>query len=105
MPRRAVAQNVWRISSPTLLGVPQYFVTVSNPVAPLDTSFARGKYLVLVRLVPHSETRVLSVAIYDYVENLQFAQAHVLSGGLLVFSFLVILALTLLEKRAGRLRI
>ena len=51
------------------------------------------------------ETRVLSVAIYDYVENLQFAQAHVLAGGLLLFSFAVILSLMMLEKRFGRLRV
>mgnify|MGYP000473913181 CR=1 FL=1 len=45
------------------------------------------------------ETRVLSIAIFDYVETLQWDKAHLLSGGLLVFSFLVILAMTLLEKR------
>ncbi len=50
------------------------------------------------------ETRVLSVAIYDYVENLQWGQAHILAGGLLLFSFVVILALMTLEKRIGRLR-
>jgi molybdate transport system permease protein len=50
------------------------------------------------------ETRVLSVAIYDYVENLQWAQAHILAGGLLLFSFVVILSLMVLEKRVGRLR-
>ena len=32
------------------------------------------------------ETRVLSVALYDYVESLQFAEAHRLAGGLVVFS-------------------
>ena len=50
------------------------------------------------------ETRVLSVAIYDYVENLQWAEAHVLAAGLLVFSFAVILSLMLFEKRVGRLK-
>ncbi|MFP5505283.1 MAG: molybdate ABC transporter permease subunit [Gammaproteobacteria bacterium] len=48
------------------------------------------------------ETKVLSVAIYDYVETLQWAHAHVLAGGMLAFSFLVILAMYLLEKRIGR---
>jgi hypothetical protein len=32
---------------------------------------------------------------------LRFAEAHVLSGGLVAFSFLVILAMTLLAKRVG----
>jgi len=45
------------------------------------------------------ETRVLSVAIYDYVETLQWTQAHILAGGMLVFSFAVILGMTLLQKR------
>lgn len=38
-------------------------------------------------------TRVLSVQIYDHVEALEYAQAHWLAGGMLVFSFLVLLAL------------
>jgi len=45
------------------------------------------------------ETRVLSVAIYDYVESLQWAQAHLLAAGMMLFSFSVILALMLFEKR------
>ncbi|WP_020592662.1 molybdate ABC transporter permease subunit [Kiloniella laminariae] len=48
------------------------------------------------------ETRVLSVAIYDHVEALEWGQAHVLSVGLLIFSFLVILSMILLEKKMGR---
>jgi molybdate transport system permease protein len=48
------------------------------------------------------ETKVLSVAIYDYVETLQWAQAHILAGGMLLFAFVVILAMMLLEKRIGR---
>jgi len=48
------------------------------------------------------ETKVLSIAIYDYVESLQWAQAHVLAAGMLVFSFAVILSMMLLEKRIAR---
>lgn len=48
------------------------------------------------------ETRVLSVAVYEYVETLQWTQAHILAGGMLVFSFLVILPVTMLQKRIGR---
>jgi len=39
------------------------------------------------------KTRVVSVAIYDHVEALEYAEAHVLAGGMLLFSFLVLLAL------------
>jgi molybdate transport system permease protein len=48
------------------------------------------------------ETKVISIAIYDYVETLQWDKAHILAGGMLVFSFIVILAMMLLEKRIGR---
>lgn len=37
-------------------------------------------------------TKVLSVALYDHVEALEYAPAHWLAGGMLVFSFLVLLA-------------
>jgi len=36
------------------------------------------------------ETQVLSIAIYDHVEALEYGQAHLLSGGLLLFSFLIL---------------
>ena len=39
------------------------------------------------------KTRVVSVQIYDHVEALEYAQAHWLAGGMLGFSFLVLLAL------------
>jgi molybdate transport system permease protein len=48
------------------------------------------------------QTKVLSIAIYDYVETLQWAQAHVLAAGMLVFSFGVILSMMVLEKRIGK---
>lgn len=49
------------------------------------------------------KTRVMSVQIYDHVEALEYSQAHWLAGGLLVFSFLVLLALyTLNTLKPGR---
>ena len=48
------------------------------------------------------QTKVLSIAIYDYVESLQWKQAHILAAGMLVFSFVVILSMMLVEKRIGR---
>ncbi len=48
------------------------------------------------------ETKVLSVAIYDHVESLEWAQAHWLAGGMLVFSFVVVFTMYLLEKRLRR---
>jgi molybdate transport system permease protein len=48
------------------------------------------------------ETKVLSVAIYDFVETLQWTQAHILAGGMLIFSFIVVLTMMVLEKRIWR---
>lgn len=36
------------------------------------------------------KTQVLSIAIYDHVESLEYGQAHLLSAGLLLFSFLIL---------------
>ncbi len=60
-----------------------------------------GVVLMIGGSIP-GETKVLSVAIYDYVETLRWAEAHVLAGGMLVFSFLVILAMTLFGRRIGQ---
>ncbi len=49
------------------------------------------------------QTKVLSVAIYDHVESLEWTQAHWLAGGMVVFSFLVVLAMSVLGQRMQRL--
>ena len=48
------------------------------------------------------ETKVLSVAIYDHVESLEWREAHWLSAGMLLFSFVVVLATYTLEQRLRR---
>ena len=45
------------------------------------------------------ETKVLSVAIYDFVETLQWDKAHLLAAGMVVFSFLVIFITMTTERR------
>lgn len=45
------------------------------------------------------QTQVLSIAIYDHVESLEYANAHWLAGTLLVFSFLLLLLVYGLNKR------
>ncbi|WP_308723817.1 molybdate ABC transporter permease subunit [Metapseudomonas otitidis] len=39
------------------------------------------------------KTRVVSVQIFDHVEAMEYAQAHWLAGGMVVFSFFILLAL------------
>lgn len=48
------------------------------------------------------QTRVVSTQIYGHVEALQYTQAHWLSGAMLAFSFAVLLALGLLNRRSAR---
>ena len=43
-------------------------------------------------------TRVISVQIYDHVEALEYTQAHWLAGGMVVFSFIVLLGLNLTRR-------
>ncbi|MCL2655974.1 MAG: molybdate ABC transporter permease subunit [Betaproteobacteria bacterium] len=51
-----------------------------------------GLVLMLGGNIP-GKTRVLSVEIYDRVEALEYAQAHWLAAGMLLFSFIVLLLL------------
>jgi molybdate transport system permease protein len=45
------------------------------------------------------ETRVLSIAIYDHVEGMEYVHAHWLSGGLLLMSFLMLIAVYALNRK------
>ncbi len=58
-----------------------------------------GMVLMIGGNIPGATT-VLSVAIYDHVEGLEYGQAHGLAAGMLVFSFLVLLALYSVRKYA-----
>ncbi len=48
------------------------------------------------------ETRVLSVAIYNHVEAMEYSAAHLLAGGMVLFSFLVLLGLYLSGSRFSK---
>jgi molybdate transport system permease protein len=48
------------------------------------------------------KTRVVSTQIYGHVEAMEYAQAHVLAAGMVVFSFVVLLALSFMRKRNSR---
>jgi len=59
-----------------------------------------GVVLMIGGAIP-GQTKVLSVAIYDHVETMEYANAHALAGGMLVFAFAVLLALHLLNRLLG----
>ena len=44
-------------------------------------------------------TEVLSIALYNHVEALEYAEAHTLAAGLLIFSFAVLIAVYSLNRR------
>ena len=44
-------------------------------------------------------TKVISIAIYEQVETLNYAEAHYLSAGLLTFSFVVLLGVYVVNRR------
>jgi molybdate transport system permease protein len=47
------------------------------------------------------KTRVVSTQIYGHVEAMEYAQAHWLAGGMVVFSFVVLLCLSLLKRNGA----
>ncbi len=62
-----------------------------------------GVVLMIGGAIP-GKTEVLSTRIYQLVESLQFGEAHAIAGGLVVFAFLAMLALLLVERRIGGVR-
>jgi molybdate transport system permease protein len=50
------------------------------------------------------ETGVLSIAIYDHVEAMEYGQAHILAGGLLVLSFVMLLIVYIFNRRFSIMR-
>ena len=47
------------------------------------------------------KTQVVSTEIFTFVEAMEYDKAHVLAGGMLVFSFIVLMTLNLLNRRHG----
>jgi molybdate transport system permease protein len=88
------------------------FFTVALPLAKpgiltaaiLSFAHTVGEFGVVLMIggnIP-GKTRVVSTQIYGHVEAMEYAQAHWLAGGMLVFSFAVLLALSMMRKRVGR---
>ena len=85
------------------------FLTVASPMAirgyltaiVLGFAHTLGEFGVVLMVggnIP-GQTKVLSIAIYDHVEVLEYSQAHTLSAGLLLFSFIVLLAVYTTNRR------
>ena len=61
-----------------------------------------GVVLMIGGNIPH-KTKVLSIAIYDFVERGEWMKAHWVSAGMVLFAFVVVTATMLLDRRFGRL--
>ena len=57
-----------------------------------------GVVLMIGGSIP-GETHVLSIAIYDHVEALEYGNAHLLAGGLLIFSLLLLISVYAANRR------
>jgi molybdate transport system permease protein len=60
-----------------------------------------GVVLMIGGSIP-GRTRVLSIAVYEHVEALEYGQAHAIAAGMLGFSLLILLALYTLNRRLDR---
>ncbi|HEY8616217.1 molybdate ABC transporter permease subunit [Phenylobacterium sp.] len=81
------------------LSLPGYFVAAILTFAHTVGEF--GVVLMIGGAIP-GETEVLSIKIFHMVEALEWRQAHLVSGALVGFGFLVIVAMLLLERRMAR---
>ena len=91
----------------------QTFFLVAAPLA--RTGFVTGGILTFAHTVGEfgvvlmiggnipGETKVLSIAIYDFVERGDWTSAHWLSLGMVAFAFFVVSAMMLVDRRYGRL--
>ena len=48
------------------------------------------------------QTKVLSIAIYDFVERLEWGSAHLLALGMILFAFLTVTATMVIDRRFNR---
>jgi molybdate transport system permease protein len=88
------------------------FFTVALPLAKpglftatvLSFAHTVGEFGVVLMIggnIP-GKTQVVSTQIYGHVEAMEYAQAHWLAAGMVVFSFAVLIALSRLKRRSER---
>ncbi len=87
----------------------QTFARVASPLAlrgyvsaiVLGFAHTLGEFGVVLMVggnIPGS-TKVVSIAVFEHVETISYAQAHILSAGLLAFSFVVLLVVYAINRR------
>ena len=108
----AVGERITEAAATLRAGPVDIFATVVVPLSrrgfltALTLTFAHtvGEFGVVLMVggnIPGA-TRVLSIAIYDHAEALDYAAAHQLAGGLLAASFLLLLGVYAINRRHAR---
>jgi len=110
----AIGDNVMEQAATLRAGPIDRFFSVMMPMARpgfltaavLGFAHTIGEFGVVLMIggnIPGS-TKVISIAIYDHVESLEYTQAHWLSAILLVLSFVMLMAVYGLNRRFSVLR-
>lgn len=105
----AMGERHWEAAATLRAGPLDAFFNVALPLASpgiltgaiLGFAHTMGEFGVVLMIggsIP-GETKVLSIAIFEFVETLEWGKAHVLAGVMLVLSFAIILAMRLIETR------
>jgi molybdate transport system permease protein len=97
--RASPARSFWTVAVP--LARPGFLTAGVLGFAHTIGEF--GLVLMIGGNIP-GRTRVLSVAIFDYVEASRWREASLLAGSMVIFAFAVILTVTLIDKRSARAR-
>ena len=85
------------------------FLSVASPLAlrgyisgiVLGFAHTMGEFGVVLMVggsIP-GQTRVLATSVFDHVELMEYTQAHIISAGMLVFSFLVLLGVYVFNRK------
>ena len=89
-------QRFWRVVLP--LARPGYITGAVMTFAHTVGEF--GVVLMIGGNIP-GETKVIAIALYDYVERLQWGEAHTIALGMVVFAFVVIAVTFSIDRRVN----
>lgn len=89
-------QRFWRVALP--LARPGYITGAVMTFAHTVGEF--GVVLMIGGNIP-GQTKVIAIALYDYVERLQWGEAHMIALGMVVFAFVVIAVTLTIDRRVN----
>ena len=89
-------QRFWHVALP--LARPGYITGAVMTFAHTVGEF--GVVLMIGGNIP-GQTKVIAIALYDYVERLQWREAHVIALGMVIFAFVVIAVTLTIDRRVN----